>query len=399
MQAHRPLPPIWLMGMGFFPLGASGSVGLITVPQLLAANHVPEQRIASITAIYLIPGFVGFLLAPLLDWRFSRRLYAIGFMVAAAAAQQASLLLIRDLTLLTILMFATSLAITMCVSAVGGWFGNLTEADQKSSLGAWFTVANLGAGGVVATIAIYLLRDLPYAVGAGLLSLTVVMALPLYLWIDCPPADDRLAGESFRAFARDVLALLKRPSVLWTLLLFLMPCASFALTNLLGGLGRDFATPENLVGLIGGVGVSLAGVVGSLVVPPLAKRVEPRTLYLLVGVCGALFTSLLLALARTPVTYGLSSLGENAFQAAAFSVGNVIVLRTIGHDNPLAATQFGLLSSASALPLAYMQTIDGHFYGFGGVAGSYLADAAVSGAACVCIGALFWALRRKIPTI
>ena len=47
MATHRPAPPIWVMGLGFFPLGASGSVMLITVPQLLAANHVPEQNIAS----------------------------------------------------------------------------------------------------------------------------------------------------------------------------------------------------------------------------------------------------------------------------------------------------------------------------------------------------------------
>ena len=399
MATHRRLPPTWVLGLGFFPLGASGSVTLITVPQLLAAQHVPEQQIASMTAVVLMPAFLGFVVAPLLDWRFSRKTYAIGFTVLAAACQFLALLFTGDLAVMTCLLFIEGLAIGMVVSAVGGWFGNLTDAEQKGSLGAWFTVANLGAGGVVATLAIYLLRGLPYALGDFLLSLTILMAIPLYLWVHCPPADGRLASESFKVFARDVLALLRRPSVLWTLLLFLAPCASFALTNLLGGLGHDFHTPENLVGLIGGVGVSVAGVVGSLLVPPLARRIEPRALYLMVGAAGALFTTVLVFLARTPVTYGLSSLGENAFQAAAFSVGNVIVLRTIGRDNPLAATQFGLLTAASSLPLAYMQAIDGHFYGFGGVGGSYLADSIVSGGGCLALAALFWALRRRIPKI
>ena len=399
MATRRPLPPIWVMGLGFFPLGASGSVTLITVPQLLAADHVPEQRIASMTAVVLVPAFLGFVLAPLLDWRFSRKAYAILFTAIAAICQFAALLFTRNLEVITALLFAEGLAIGMVVSAVGGWFGNLTEPEQKGPLGAWFTVANLGAGGVVATAAIYLLRDLPYMLGDLLLAMTILLAIPLYLWVDCPPADGRLASESFKAFARDVFALLRKPSVLWTLLLFLAPCASFALTNLLGGLGRDFRTPENLVGLIGGVGVSVSGVVGSLLVPPLAKRIEPRALYLLVGGAGAVFTTILVFLSRSPVSYGLSSLGENAFQAAAFSVGNVITLRTIGNDNPLAATQFGLLTAASSLPLAYMQAIDGHFYGVGGVSGSYLADAVVSGGACVAIGVLFWALRRTIPKI
>jgi PAT family beta-lactamase induction signal transducer AmpG len=310
------------------------------------------------------------------------------------------MLFLRDLGLLTALLFASGLFIGLCVSAVGGWFGNLTPTEQKGSLGAWFTVTNLGAGGLVAAIAITALRGLPYALGAGLLCLTIVAAIPLFLWVTCPPADGRLASESFTAFARDVLALLRRPSVLWTLLIFLAPCASFALTNTLGGLGRDFHASEALVGLVGGLGISIAGVVGSLAIPILARFLPPRPLYLLVGAFGAAFTLVLIALAHTPFTFGIAMLGENVFQAAAFSVGNAIVLRTIGHDNPLAATQFGLLTSASSLPLAYMQFIDGHAYGaMGGVNGSFLADAGVSGAACVALALLLWACRRWIPAI
>lgn len=400
MATHRQLPPTWVMGLGFFPLGASGSVTLITVPQLLAAQHVPEQQIASMTAIILIPGFISFLSSPLLDWRFSRRAYAIVFAVLAAIGQFAALAFIRDPAVVTVCLFVAMLAIGMNVAAVGGWFGNQSPTDRKDALGAWFTVANLGAGGVVATVAIYLLRGLPYLLGDLLLALIILAAIPLYLWVPCPPADGRLAGESFKAFARDVAALLKRPSVLWTLLLFVAPCASFALTNLIGGLGRDFHTPEAMVALIGGLGVSVAGIVGSLAMPPLAQRIEPRALYLVIGVAGAAFTMILIALARTPATYALASLGENVFQAAAFSVGYAITLRTIGHDNPLAATQFGLLTAASGLPLAYMQAIDGHFYGFlGGVNGSFAADAAISAAGCAVLGLVFWALRRRIPKI
>lgn len=400
MQTRRPLPPAWVMGMGFFPLGASGSVSLINVPQLLAANHVPEHQIAASTAVILVPPFISFIASPLLDWRYSRRAYAISFAVVAAIAQFAALAFIGNLALVTTLLFVSLFAISMVVAAVGGWFGNLMPTEKKDTLGAWFTVANLGAGGVVATIAIYLLRDLPYLLGDFLLALTIVATIPLFLWVQCPPADDRLASESFKAFARDVTALLRRPSVLWTLLLFMTPCASFALTNLIGGLGRDFRTPETMVGFIGGVGVSVAGVIGSLLVPPLARRIEPRALYLLIGLVGAGFTLSLIGLGRTPATYALTSLGENALQAAAFAVGYAITLRTIGHDNPLAATQFGLLVAALSLPLAYMQAIDGHFYGFlGGASGSFLADASISAVACAGLGLLFWSLRRMIPKI
>ncbi|HZZ87522.1 MAG TPA: hypothetical protein VFE13_04215, partial [Caulobacteraceae bacterium] len=49
----RRLPPVWVMGLGFLPLAASGSLTLITTPTLLAANHVPEAQIASVTTIAL----------------------------------------------------------------------------------------------------------------------------------------------------------------------------------------------------------------------------------------------------------------------------------------------------------------------------------------------------------
>jgi MFS transporter, PAT family, beta-lactamase induction signal transducer AmpG len=396
----RPLPPIWLMGLGFLPLGASGSVTLINVPQLLAANHVPEPQIAVVITISLFPGFIGFFLAPMLDWRFSRRVYAIGFTVLAALLQFAALLVTRDLTLLAVLLFVQGLAIGQCVAAVGGWFGNLTPAEQKGSLGVWFTVANLGAGGLVASLAIPLLRGLPYVLGDALLSATLLLALPLFFWVECPPADGRLASESFKAFAADVLALLRRPTVLWTLLLFVAPAASFALTNTLGGLGRDFGASEAFVGLVGGLGISVAGVVGSLAVLGFAKLIPPRPLYLLIGLFGAAFSLLLVALQHTPFTFGVAMLGENFCQAMAFSVASMIILRTVGHDNPLAATQFGLLNSAGMLPLTYMEAVDGHAYGaLGGVNGSFLADAGVSGAACVLLALVLWTCRRWIPAI
>jgi len=382
------------MGFGFLPLGVQGTLTLITVPQLLAAHHVPQDQITSVTGIALIPGFCGFALAPLLDWRFSRRLYAIIFTVIAAVCQFGALMSASNLTLLSSLLFVSGIAISLIVAAVGGWFGNLTPTEDKGRLGVWFTIANLGGGGVAAGAAIWLLRHLPYPVGAGLLSGAIALALPLYFLVPCPPADGRLASESFTAFARDVLALLRRREVLVTLALFIAPTASFALTNQLSGVGADFHASEAFVGLIGGLGIASAGVLGSLLVSPLASRTPPRTLYLSVGLIGALFSLSLMAMTRSPLTFGVASLGENVFQAASFSVQNIIVLRTIGHNNPLAATQFGLLNGATMLPLTYMQFIDGHAYDFGGINSSFLADAAISGVACLIAALALWLGRR-----
>jgi PAT family beta-lactamase induction signal transducer AmpG len=399
MAADARLPPTWLMGAGFLPLGVSGAVMLLTTPQLLAGDHVPEPVIATVTAIALSPSFLSFALAPMLDWRFSRKAYAIVFAAVGGLCSFAALLAMRQLFLLTLLLFIGNMAISLGVAAVGGWFGNLTETERKGRLGAWFTVYNIAGGGIASAVAIPLLRDLPYAVGAAVLGLGVVSALPLYILTPCPPADGRLARESFSAFAREVLALLRQPTVLWTLLLFLLPSASFALTNILGGVGQDFHTSERLVALIGGAGVAIAGVFGSLLVPPLANLVPPRPLYLLIGIAGAAFSLLLVILPRTPLIFGLAELGENVFQAAAFATGYVIILRTIGQNNPLAATQFGLLLAATCLPLTYMQTLDGQGYAANGLAGAFITDAGLSGGVCILLAMLFWALRRRIPKV
>jgi PAT family beta-lactamase induction signal transducer AmpG len=40
----RQPAPVSLMGLGFLPLGVMGATLFIAVPQLLAADHVPEPR-------------------------------------------------------------------------------------------------------------------------------------------------------------------------------------------------------------------------------------------------------------------------------------------------------------------------------------------------------------------
>lgn len=395
MTAARPLPPIWSMGLGFLPQGVNGAILLVTVPQLLAANHVPEISIATITATGLLPNVGSFILGPLLDWRFTRRAYAIALTLAGALCTFGALLAIDNLPLLTLLLFLANLAISMAIASVGGWFGNVVEAERKGRLGAWLTAANAGTFGRTAAVAMHLLRGLPYALGAGILSGFILLAVPLFRAVHCPPADRGLAREGFRRFLADVLAVLRNNAVQWSLVLFLLPVSSFALTNTLGAFGRDFATSEHMVGLLGGAGASIMGVAGSLLIPRFERLASPRSLYLLVGGSGAIFTLSLVTLPHNVITFGIATLGENLFQGAALSLQNLIILRTIGHDNPLAATQFGLLTAATFLPLTYMQMADGAAYHlWHGVSASYIVDASVSGAFCLLLG-MIWATRAR----
>jgi PAT family beta-lactamase induction signal transducer AmpG len=377
------------LGWGNLPLAVNGSVGIIAVPDLLASAHVPESQIAAVTSLYLAAAFISIPLAPLLDWRFSRRTYAIFFAVVSTLCNFAALLSIPHVALLAALLFLSGLSVAMCVNAMGGWFGDLVPADEKDSLGAWLSVVNFGAGGAVAALIVYLVRTVPYPFGEAAISALILLVLPLFLVTPCPPADRKLASESFRNFARDVMALFRRKDVQWILVIFLAPSASFALTNTLSGFGHDFHTSDELVGVIAGVGVAVAGVFGALIVPQITKRISPVAVYLLVGLVGACFTLSLIAAPCDPVTFGIAVMGQNVFQAAAFTAANAITFRTIGHDNPLAATQYGVLIGVTQIPLTYMQMIDGNAYGIGGTTATFAADALISGAACVILGLLY----------
>lgn len=396
MKLRAPHPPIWLLGFGLWPLGVNGALLLITMPQLLAAQHTPENRIAGITSMALAPGFVSFLMAPLLDWRFSRRTWAVVFTLLTGLGSAAAFLFVGRLEVLPVLFFLSNLGAYLVAAACGGWFGELVARKRQGALGAWFAAVNIASGGLAAALAIPVFRGLPEPMGALVLGGFSLVALPLFLKTPCPPANARLAREGVVAFARDVSRVVRRPIVLWTLLLFVSPATAFALTNSLSGFAGDFHTSEAMAGLIGGAGVCVAGVIGSLLAPRLGAGLRPRMLYIALGLLGASFSFLLIGLPRTPALFGVALLGENIFQAAAFAVSNLITLNTLGEDNPLAATQFGLLFASSAVPLTYMQVIDGAAFTAHGLDGGLFADAALTAAACLLLAFILRGFRGAI---
>jgi PAT family beta-lactamase induction signal transducer AmpG len=390
--AARRRLPIWLMGLTMASFGAFGGVWAIATPQLLAADHVPEATIATVTTVVLLPGVLGFLLCPILDLWISRRAWSglmagvTGILVAAALLNH------HDLTAFTVLLIAASLTATFYQGALGGWLGDLVADSERASLGAWTTVGNIGGGGLMAMAAVPILRALPAPWGAVACGSAVVVApLALFPFIAAPAPRERLVGEGFRRLIRDLRQIIVRPAILRLVVIFAAPAAAFALTNTLSGFGAQYRASESFVSLVGGAGVMVAGIVGSLAVPPLIARIPPVRLYLSIGVVGAVFTVGLALAPKVPAVLAAGLLGENIFQAAAFAASNAITYWSLGKDNPLAASQVSLLVAASVAPITYMQYVDGHAYAFHGVVGSYLADALISAAACAL---LFLVFRR-----
>jgi MFS transporter, PAT family, beta-lactamase induction signal transducer AmpG len=391
LNAQR-IPPAWILGLPWLTFGMVIGFVIVTLPQMLAALDIGGGRIAVAVAIIMSPVFWNFLLAPFLDVRFRRRTYALVFGALAASATAFTVMHHTSLIEVEAVMIGGALADCLLLSAVGGWVGSLIGKGQDSRLGAWTTIFNVAGGGVGIMISGYATEHLSPTSAALLVFVTFLAPLLVFPVIPAPPPDKVLAGENFGRFVREIVLLLKRREVLVTLVLFMLPSASFALTNTLGSWSGDFHAPASLVSIISGVGLIFGSVAGCSIVPLMARKLPLRPLYLSIGLVGAAFTFSLLLLPHAPATFGLVFMGENFFQAAAIATGTAIIFELIGPGNPLAATTFALLNAAMSLSIDYMGIVDARGYDWRGIAGAFLADAVVSGSVCVLLAV---ALRRS----
>ncbi len=379
------------MGMSNATMGFSNGIVLFALPQLLAAEHVPESQIAALTAVAFSPNFWSVLFAPMLDVRFSRRWYASVLAAVSAIFTGAAILSLHHLLLLEIAMVIATAAANLSSAAMGGWFSNITEHKDKNLLSKWVNISLISGVGVTSMLGGQVVRHLPIVLAAIVVGVIVFLPATIFAFVPAPGPDGRLAGESFVQFSREIFSLLRRREVAIVLLLFLSPCSSFALTNLLGGLGGDFHASAEAISIAGGIGAFIPGIVGCALFPIVARRVPLRAFYLGNGIVGSIFTLSLIVLPHTTGTFALALFGEFLFQAVSFSVQIGIVFEAIGPDNPLAATTFSFLTAATNIPITYMMLADGHVYAAHGIAGSFTLDASICIGTCL----LAWRLLSK----
>jgi MFS transporter, PAT family, beta-lactamase induction signal transducer AmpG len=374
------------MGLCNSTLGFSNGIALFLVPQLMAAAHVPVPKIALITAIAISPNFWFVLFGPILDVRFSRRWYAALFAGLAGIGATVAVLGVRHLVLLAGALVVCEASAMLSSSALGGWLSHITPDEEKNPLSKWMNIAAISGNGLIVAVGAEFVRRLPLIPAALLVGAAVFLPAAIFPFLPSPGTDRRLAGESFTQFSREVLALLRRREVVLVLLLFLSPCSTFVLPNLMGGFGADFRASARAVSLAGGAGAFLPGLVGCSIFPIIARRLPLRLFYLANGILGCLFTLTLIVLPHTTSTFTLAAFGEYLFQAVAFSIQIGIVFEAIGPNNPLAATTFSFLTAATNVPVTCVALADGHAYSRAGITGMLFTDAAIGIFTCLLAG-------------
>jgi PAT family beta-lactamase induction signal transducer AmpG len=387
------------MGLSNATFGLVGGFIVLPLPQMLAAEGVPEWKIAAVSAACFSPGFWVFLLGPVLDVRFTRRWYASVFAVLSGAGLTVAVLSRAHLLVLEVALMLAYAAAVMSSNALGGWLAGIVRAEDQAKLSAWTQVAVFLGNGAMAALAGEGMRRLPLTVIGPALGVLAAAPALIFAWMPVEAESALEAAqiplqERFRMLFGELKALLRRREVLLTLALFVLPTGSFALTNQLGGVAGEFHASEAFVSRMGGVVLSVAGALACLLVPVLARWVRALPLYLGIGTVGSLFTLALLVLPKTPATFAMAFLGENVVQAMSFTAAVAICFRTIGRDNPLAATQFSLLTSATVLPILYMGVADGRSFGIGGLTGMYAVDGGIGLVACAAMASVMWRWRQ-----
>ena len=108
------------MGLSNATIGMVGGFIVLPLPQMLAAQGIPEIRIAAVSAACLSPGFWVFLLGPMLDIRFTRRFYAAAFALLAGAGLTFAVCMRAHLRTLEVALMLAYAASVLSSNAIGG---------------------------------------------------------------------------------------------------------------------------------------------------------------------------------------------------------------------------------------------------------------------------------------
>ncbi len=373
----------WLFGLVSVSYGFVSTVSFLLTPYLLRKNGVLVDRIAGVVAVALIPTAWSFLWSPLADCGVRRRSCVLFSAVAAALAASVAILGIQgSLTVLTLLLFLSTAFNGLQGAATGGLLTGLPPSRRGRGAG-WSQAGNIGGGAMGGGMFIWLAGRAALPLLAAVIGTMIVLpSLAALLIQEAAPVRRSLAPLA-RALFQDLRELFLARRTWLGLLFFLAPAGSFAIGNLISGLGPDYATSRTEVLWVTGIGGGLLAAGGSFLGGLFADRINRMVAYSMAGGMAALF-GLFMALApATGVTYGLGYGAYAITSGFSYCMFTALVLDTVGHRVSAAASGYAVLNASGNLAISYMTWLDGWGYKHGGARGLMGADALSNGASAV----------------
>jgi MFS transporter, PAT family, beta-lactamase induction signal transducer AmpG len=382
------------------PFGATTGYVTVTLAYLLSHAGVSVSAVAGLIAINLVPQTWKVLWAPIVDttstskrWYFSAAvvtaltLAAIGFFKASPAT----------LSIITVLVFANSVAVSFLAMAAENLMAYSTEHDQKGRAGGWYQAGNLGGAGIGGGLALWIAQhsSIVWLPGATMAALFLACCLALFFVAE-PKQNHRQLHylETLRDVAIDVWQTAKSRVGFLALLICFLPIGCGAAANLWAAVAGDWRASADTVALVNGVLGGVTSAVASVIGGYLCDRMDRKFAYALFGVFLAAVALAMAAVARSETMFIVFTLAYAFVQGLNYASFSAVVLEAIGCG--AAATKYNLYASLSNMPIAYMTIVDGWGYGRWHANGLLAADALTGLVAVAFFAAVAAATRPRV---
>ncbi len=361
LSSDRPPPHPFAYTVLIIPFGATSGFATVALAFLATRVGLTVADGASLVAAAIFPNVWKFFWSPVSDKTLTRKRWYLLSCACCALGMfaMATLPLTREtMTLMTGIVFVTSVAATFLGFAVEGILAAATPAAQRGSVSGWFQAGNLGGNGIGGGLGLLLLRSMPepWIAGAILAAFTLACCLALRMVPEVPATKSE--GTITRAMldiGRDVWGTVTSRTGILSALLFILPVATGAAASVLAQaeVAAHWGAGENEVALVQGFLTGAVAMGGCLAGGAVCQRMSSRTAYVL---SGALMAAVTAAMALTPATrsaYVVFNLAYAFVTGLGYASFSAVVFDAIGHEGHT-ATKYNGFASLSNTPIWYM---------------------------------------------
>jgi MFS family permease len=368
----------WFWAILNLPFGATSGFVSVMLGFILKQQGQSDAVIASLVAVNLLPHTWKVLWAPIADSTMTRkRWYILANGTSCATILGLAFIPITNgnLTIIEVLVFVNSLAITFVGMAVEGLMAHATPPEQRGRAAGWFQAGNVGGAGLGGGLGLWLATEVSTqfafcVIAAVLASCTIVLRfVPEAAKVPHDPAAKAHHRPTWLArlieVFKEVWHMLNTRRGLTAIALVFLPIGSAAAQGLFSGqIATDWmrsVPPKesaDIVATTSGFAAGIAATIGCLIGGWMSDRLGRRMAYML---SGAILAAIAVAMAlspQTPITYIVFTLAYQFGGGIAYGTFTGFVLEVIGKG--AAATKYNALASLSNIPILYMTKVDGY---------------------------------------
>ncbi|HEX4051902.1 MAG TPA: MFS transporter [Steroidobacteraceae bacterium] len=381
----------------YLPFGIANGYVIVTLAYLLPPEGLSISQVAGVIALLYLPQTWKVLWAPIVDTTLSiRRWYVIGAGTTGTLILAMTLVPARasQLWLLDVLVFLTSLALSIAGMATENLMAHNTSAEQKGRAGGWCQAGGLGGQGLGGGAGLWLSQHVSAWSGGALLAL-VCLGCCGALWavpVTAQPSHPLGLGARLAEAARDVWSVARSRTGFLAALLVFMPLGTAAASNLWSAIAGDWHADADTVALVNGLLSGLITAGGCLVGGYLFDLMNRKAGYVLSGLTLAACALAMGLAPRNPMTFMIFVSLYGFFTGWVYGAFTALALETIGTG--AAATKYNMLACLSNIPITYMTLVDGAARTHFGPAAMLFTEAGIAVLASLVFGSVALATRR-----